>query len=265
MTIPEILDTFWNEFKAFQQRTYPYDAATCWLSQDVVNGNSYLWHEKYSIRQTKVLGFVACRVTSKLCGIGPAERSWGGVKQIKDGKRSHLSGESTEKRSILFVTAKISQSRIKCDRLEGLDVSGNNVTFEDDDINFDLQLEKFGVDLVALKHVPIERIFRAWVEDWEKVARKKNDCVMEAKFLAKYKGLVFCDPDTGFVFKVWERNLEFRSGRGGGWHVIGECADDPSNVLTEPFTLEIACELIGDTEQVEGIQVVKQVVCSGVV
>ena len=30
--------------------------------------------------------------------------------------------------------------------------------------------------------------------------------------------------------------------------VIGECADDPSNVLTEPFTLEIACELIGDTE-----------------
>ena len=26
MTIPEILDMFWNEFKAFQQRLYPYDA-----------------------------------------------------------------------------------------------------------------------------------------------------------------------------------------------------------------------------------------------
>ena len=46
---------------------------------------------------------MACRVTSKLCGIGPAERSWGGVKQVKDSKRSYLSGESTEKRSILFV------------------------------------------------------------------------------------------------------------------------------------------------------------------
>jgi len=107
MTIAEILDTFWNKFKAFQQRTYPFDAASCWLSQDVVNGNSYLWHEKYSMRQTLVFGFIACRGTNKLCGIGAAERSWGGVKQIKDGKRSHLSGESTEKRSILFVSAKI--------------------------------------------------------------------------------------------------------------------------------------------------------------
>jgi len=47
---------------------------------------------------TIVLGFVGFRVTSKLCGIGPAERSWGRVKNIKTGKRSHMSGESTEKR-----------------------------------------------------------------------------------------------------------------------------------------------------------------------
>jgi len=55
-----------------------------------------------------VLGFVGCRVTSKLCWIGPAERSWGRVKNIKTGKRSHMSGESTEKRSILYVSAKYS-------------------------------------------------------------------------------------------------------------------------------------------------------------
>jgi len=48
MSIPDILDTFWNEFKAFQLRSDPYDAASCWLSQDVVKGNLYLWHEKYS-------------------------------------------------------------------------------------------------------------------------------------------------------------------------------------------------------------------------
>ena len=41
---------------------------------------------KYSIPYTTVLGYVACRVTSKLCGIGPAERSWGAVKQIKTGQ-----------------------------------------------------------------------------------------------------------------------------------------------------------------------------------
>ena len=257
MLIPEILDTFWNEFKAFQQRLYPFDAASRWLSVDIVNGNSYLWHEKYSMRATKVLGYVACRVTSKLCGIGAAERSWGGVKQIKTGKRSHLSGTSTEKRSILFVSAKVTHSRIKSDRLEGLDARGD--TFGDDDINFNSQLEKFGVDMAALKNVPIQRIFCAWVEDWEEEARKKNDCVTEAKLLAKYKGLIFCDPDTDLAFKVWEQNLEFRRGRGdGGWYVIGECADDPDNVQTEAFTLEIACQLIGETKQEEGILVIKQ-------
>jgi hypothetical protein len=36
-----------------------------------------------------------------------------------------MSGESTEKRSILYVSAKIQQSRINCDRLEKLDATEN--------------------------------------------------------------------------------------------------------------------------------------------
>ncbi len=66
----------------------------------------------------------------------------------------------------------------------------------------------------ALKEPPVERVFRAWVEDWEEEARKKNDCVAEAQLLAKYKGLVFRDPDTGKSFSIWEQNMEFRRGRG---------------------------------------------------
>jgi hypothetical protein len=55
-------------------------------------------------------------------------------------------------------------------------------------------------------------------------ARKKNDAVCEAKLLAKYKGLVFRDPDNNnCAFTVWDDYLEFRSGRGGGWFVIAEC------------------------------------------
>jgi hypothetical protein len=41
----------------------------------------------------------------------------------------------TEKMSILYVSAKIQQSRIMCDRLEKLDSTGNNAMFGDDDIN----------------------------------------------------------------------------------------------------------------------------------
>ncbi len=123
------------------------------------------------------------------------------MKQIKTGKRSHLSGTSTKKRSILFVSAKVTHYSIKSDRLEGLDARGD--TFGDDNINFNLQQEKFGVDMAALKNVPVQSIFRVWVEDWEKGARKKNDCVTEA--LAKYKGLIFCNADTDLAFKVWEQ------------------------------------------------------------
>ena len=38
----------------------------------------------------------------------------------------------------------------------------------------------------------------------------------------------------------------------------GASNNDPENPLQELFTLEIACELIGETEQEEGIQVIKQ-------
>ncbi len=93
MSLPKIIDTSWNEFKAFQNCTHPYHEPSHWASYNVTQGNSYLRHEMYSIPYTLVLGFVACHVTSKLCGIGPAKRSWGRVKQIKDGKRSHRSSE----------------------------------------------------------------------------------------------------------------------------------------------------------------------------
>ena len=83
---------------------------------------------------------------------------------------------------------------MKSDRVQGLNFRGDNVSFGDDDINFNLELEKFGVDMEALKHVPIRRVFWAWVEDWEEEAR--NDAVYEAKLLAKHKGLVFCYPDN---------------------------------------------------------------------
>ena len=106
---------------------------------------------------------------------------------IKTGKRSHMSGESTEKRSILYVSAKIQQSRIMCDQLEKLDATGNNAMFGDDDINFDMQLERFDVDMGALKEPAVERIFPAWVQDWEEEARKKNDCVEEARLLTKHR------------------------------------------------------------------------------
>ncbi len=61
-----------------------------------------------------VLGFVACRVSSKRLGIGSGECAWSNVKQINDGKRSNLCGNSLERMVILFVTAHLDEDWLFC-------------------------------------------------------------------------------------------------------------------------------------------------------
>jgi hypothetical protein len=49
--------------------------------------------------------------------------------------------------------------------------------------------------------------------------------------------------------------MEFCRGRGNGWFLVGVFADE-SEEDNEAFSLEIACESIGETPQRDGIQVV---------
>ena len=66
----------------FNQNNDPFDSNEFICnSKYISDGNSHIWHHKYSLPSTKVIGFVACRVTSQILGIGSAERSWGDVKK----------------------------------------------------------------------------------------------------------------------------------------------------------------------------------------
>lgn len=132
--IDEIVDMFWDEYQEFVDRSGWAGNKSRWNCQDANQGRSHLWHRKYSLPHTNVLGFVACRVTSKTLGIGPCERVWGDLKTIKDGKRKHLGGASTEKRTVLYSSAKINQARIKRDIMSKLDAEGPNALFCDDDM-----------------------------------------------------------------------------------------------------------------------------------
>jgi hypothetical protein len=60
----EIIDTFWNEFKAFQNCTQPYHNMSHRESSDCVSGKSYLWHEKYSLPYHSCVGIcsVSCNI-----------------------------------------------------------------------------------------------------------------------------------------------------------------------------------------------------------
>ena len=60
------LDTFWSKYTKFNHKNDLFDRNEfIWNSKTISDGNSHLWHQKYSLSSTKVLGFVACKVTSK--------------------------------------------------------------------------------------------------------------------------------------------------------------------------------------------------------
>jgi hypothetical protein len=253
----EIVDTFWNEFKAFQCCMEPSHHPSQWATPDVSSGRSHIWHEKYSLPYTQVLGYVACCVTSKLCGIGPAERGWAAVKTVKNLKKYHLGSESTEKRSVIYITAKQQEASLNLAQNEKLDAKGPNAMFCDDNINFDLQLEMWDVDPDGLKEPEVQRVFQLWVEDWEEDTRMTNDAVAEARLIQKYKRLVFHDSDIGTTFLIYDQNMEFRQGRGNGWFLLAVSANDEGNEEEmETFLLELACELIGATSHKRGVWVV---------
>ena len=108
------LDTLWNEYTLFNHKNDPFDSNDfIWKIKDIRDGNSHLWHQKYSLPCTKVIGFFSCRFTSKFLGIGAAERSWGDVKKIKSGKRSAIISDVSEKQSIVYTSACIESARIE--------------------------------------------------------------------------------------------------------------------------------------------------------
>ena len=61
------LDTLWDKYTLFNNKNDPFDSNEfIWNSKDITDGNSNLWHQKYSLPSTKVIGFVPCRVTPKI-------------------------------------------------------------------------------------------------------------------------------------------------------------------------------------------------------
>ena len=72
-----MINLFWEEFDYFHSKTGPFENREhIWVSGDIRLGASHIWHSKNSLRYTKVFGRLACRVCSKILGIGSAERAW---------------------------------------------------------------------------------------------------------------------------------------------------------------------------------------------
>jgi hypothetical protein len=85
----DMINLFWEEFDFFHNKAGPFENREhIRVSGDVRSGASHIWHSKNSLRYTKVFGQLACRVCSKILGIGSAERAWGDVKHLKTNKKA---------------------------------------------------------------------------------------------------------------------------------------------------------------------------------
>ena len=130
-------------------------------------------------------------------------------------------------------------------------------------IRFNEQLEKFGVDVEQLQKPASHRLFRAWIEDWERSHLTTNDSVAEASLLAKYKGLRFYLPDDEVTYTIHEDNLEFQRGskrlnQERGWNVFGVPPNANGDDDDEPFMINnVLCELIANTDQEDGVEVIQ--------
>merc|ERR1712032_126667 len=198
----------------------------------------------------KVLGRVACKVTSKRLGIGSAERAWKDVKHIKSGQSSHMKANRIEKQSVIYTTACVEESRLK---QKGRKMKP--LIWGEDDEKMQLDLEKFGVDCVELSQ-PIlpKRKFRCWLEEWEEPLLAKNDLIAMKKLLQKYKSMIFYDPDDQMTCTVSEDSLYFeKPGRKNGWAVLGipENWDGVSEDEWQPFSIRsgIVFDMVKDTAQ----------------
>ena len=180
-----------SEYTEFDNKIGSFDADEfIWKRKDIIYGNSNLWHPKYSLLFTKFLGFVVCRVTSKVLDIGAAENSWGDVKTIKSGKRSAISSDVSEKQSIVYTSACIESAIIEkyhSDKQLNENCSSNTWNGEDDE--FDHQLDKWGVERVLSEYLePVKRNLITYIKDWENLSMKKDDQRYLTRFLTQYGG-----------------------------------------------------------------------------
>jgi hypothetical protein len=245
----ELINTFWQEFEDFQGKAGPYaDRKYIFINHpDLTNGNIHLWHKKETLRWTQIFGRFACRVCSKILGIGSAERSWGDVKHLKSNKRSHLSSKATKMQATIFGASCVELARIKHD--EKYFGSGPCKIWRTDDF---MGIVDNDNDETGHRNMGPERLFNAWIEDWEIGAIRKKDPVNEARILHKYGGLQWRDPDNNNIILIADdKKLHWSrvTATGGGYAVIAYDEfykeDDPNNINhKEPWY--ITMDLIGE-------------------
>ena len=225
-----LINKFWAEHDDFHGKKGKFGNRDYIFKNhiDILAGRSHIWHKKESVRYTDVFGGFAARVCSKNLGIGSAVRAWGDVKHLKTNKRLHLSADRVNKQATIFGASCMLEASMKRDipRKYEYDTTWKPIRlWTEDDYNVVYSLEDDDDDDKTTAVSKINRTFRAWLEDWETEAIRKNDPVAEHKLLRKYGGLMWQDPDckthTKYFLSDGETMKWFRLTKtNGGWALL---------------------------------------------
>ncbi len=93
--------TFYFCTDDFKNKTGIYEEAPIWVTSANVDVPAYQWQKFYSNPEQTVLGRLACCVTSKILGIGSAERSWKKLKCVLSGNCSNMQSEVAKKQAAI--------------------------------------------------------------------------------------------------------------------------------------------------------------------
>jgi len=211
---PNVRDTTVNkcmeQYQLFRNKLQMYATESWWSSDYAINGESHMWHYTYPSSYYKELSYVACRVTSKLLGIGSCERQWGDVKHTESNKRTSLLSSRLEKQSILYGAHCLEMAKVKKnpndDRYWGVE------DLNDNELNMELESYVKGIEYIPPKQ-PIQykdtedinifepnmimtKIFKAYLEDDEKALAHKYTPVAQFTLLAKYGSMRIMTPDS---------------------------------------------------------------------
>ncbi len=93
--------TFYFCTDDFKNKTGIYEEAHIWVTAANVDVPAYQWHKFYLNPKQTVLGRLACCVTSKILGIGSAERSWKKLKCALSWNCSNMQSEVAKKQAAI--------------------------------------------------------------------------------------------------------------------------------------------------------------------
>ena len=164
----KLIDTFWQEYSDFTLHVGRSKGEDMWFIAEQLDQLAHVWHKTYSVGITEILGRLACIVTSKILGIGTAERNWKQLKSAKTGQRASLSAEKCKQQALIYGRYQQQRARIKYVKL-----GAAGKLWDDDDFT-GCKMDVYCKEIIESLETPDDndgdnvRIFRAWVEEWEK-------------------------------------------------------------------------------------------------